>query len=48
MMIAYLVGIFISAGVTMYMLDRFMKKRAEKEKQRDEELEQDQAKDLMD
>lgn len=27
MMIAYLIGILISAGVTIYMFDRFLKKQ---------------------
>ena len=32
MMVAYVIGIILSAGVSLYMFDSFFKKQAEKQK----------------
>ena len=44
MLVAYIVGIVISAGITVFMFDRFFKKKTDEEKDEDDEDEGDKKK----
>ena len=47
MMIAYLIGILVSAGVTIYMFDRFLKKQKKKNDEDEEKEIEQEAKDIV-
>lgn len=47
MMIAYIVGILISAGVTLWMFDRFSKKQDALMKKRQEQAEEDELREFL-